>query len=48
MKIGYVPVVTDEQNLALQRDALMRAGCETLGRPACLRFCPPKDLLRSN
>ena len=28
MKIGYVRVSSDDQNLSLQRDALAKAGCE--------------------
>ncbi|MGD9851197.1 MAG: recombinase family protein [Nitrospirales bacterium] len=30
MKIGYVPVSTDEQNLFLQRDALKKACCKQI------------------
>lgn len=30
MKIGYVSVPTDEQNLNLQLDALKGAGCEKI------------------
>src|SRR5690606_2024307 len=30
MKIGYVRVSTDEQNLGLQRDALKKSGCRKI------------------
>jgi len=30
MKIGYARVSSDDQSLALQRDALAGAGCETV------------------
>ena len=30
MLVGYAPVSTLEQNLDLQRDALIKAGCEKL------------------
>jgi DNA invertase Pin-like site-specific DNA recombinase len=34
MKIGYVRVSTDEQNLGLQRDALEAADCEVIYQSA--------------
>ncbi len=30
MRIGYVCVSSDDQNLDLQRDALKKAGCERI------------------
>ena len=35
MLVGYMRVSTAEQNLALQRDALDRAGCERLYEDIC-------------
>jgi DNA invertase Pin-like site-specific DNA recombinase len=33
MKVGYIRVSKQEQNEALQRDALKEAGCEKYFRP---------------
>lgn len=35
MLVGYMRVSTSEQNLALQRDALQRAGCDCLYEDTC-------------
>ncbi|ORC51324.1 DNA resolvase [Burkholderia sp. A27] len=44
MKVGYARVSTEEQNLALQKDALMRAGCDKLFADQGIsgaQFCRP-------
>ena len=48
MLIGYMRVSTAEQDIALQRDALEKAGCERLfedigisGAKACLLYTSP-------